>query len=77
MTLYLIAGGAVFLTAALMGVLIFAYHAGRNNARVKDDQTDIADANQTAQAAQRMNEVQTNGIRSDNQLLDVLNKGKF
>lgn len=77
MTPYLIAGGAVVITAALTAWAVFAYRAGRNSARVLSEQQDTADATQSAEAAQRMLEARTNGIRSNNELLSTLDKGKF
>lgn len=77
MTLYLIAGGAICVTAALSAWLIFAYRAGRNSARVSSERQDAANATQSAEAAHRMLETRTNGIRSDNELLNTLDKGKF
>ncbi|GBQ08070.1 hypothetical protein [Saccharibacter floricola] len=74
---YLIAGVCVLITAALTTWLIFAYRAGRNSARVCSERQDASDATQSAEAAQRMLEARTNGIRSGNELTDELDKGTF
>lgn len=77
MTPYLIAGIAVLLTAGLTAWAVFAYRSGRNNARVRAEQQESNNATQSAEAAQRMLEARTNGIRNDSELLSTLDKGKF
>ncbi|MXV44298.1 hypothetical protein GS501_04460 [Saccharibacter sp. 17.LH.SD] len=77
MSIYLIVGAAMFITAVLVGLFTFAYRAGIHTAKLKESERDASLDEQTALAARRMNEAQTNGIRSNNQLLDVLRKGDF
>lgn len=48
-----------------------------NRARVNFERKDASDATQSVEFAQRMLDVRTNGIRSDNELLSTLDKGTF
>lgn len=77
MTLYVIAGLCVFLTSFVAVCLIVAYCAGRNKVRLLSEQKNTADATQSAEAASQMLKARTNGIRSDDELLSTLDKGKF
>lgn len=72
------AGGFILTVLGfLTALIVYSYRAGRNSARVASERQDASDATQSAEAARRMLDARTNGIRSDNDLLSTLEKGKF
>lgn len=70
---------SVFLTGLsfIIALIWYANRAGRNAARVRSEAKDAATADEAAAASQRALAARTNGIRSDNQLLGTLDKGRF
>ncbi len=77
MNLYAACGFLLAVLGFLGGLIWYANRAGRNSARVDTSQRDTANANAATQAAHAMLNARTNGIRTDNQLLDTLDKGAF
>ncbi|MXV35694.1 MULTISPECIES: hypothetical protein [unclassified Saccharibacter] len=72
------AGGFILTVLGfLTALIVYSNRAGRNSARVSSERQDASDATQAAEAAQRMLEARTNGIRSDNMLIGDLDKGTF
>lgn len=77
MNLYFAGTFILTVLGSLAAWAVFAYRAGRNSARVASERQDASDATQSTEAAHRMLDARTNGIRSDNALLSTLEKGKF
>ncbi|MXV44369.1 hypothetical protein GS501_04820 [Saccharibacter sp. 17.LH.SD] len=77
MSLYLIVSVFFVLITFLSALLIFMYRSGRNNARLSESKRHSSEMEQLAQATERMNAVQANGIRNTTQLLTLLKRGKF
>lgn len=63
--------------AFLTSLMIYSNRAGRNSARVRTSQQDAATAEAVTETARTMLDTRTNGLRSTNQLLHVLEQGTF
>ncbi|GBQ07845.1 hypothetical protein [Saccharibacter floricola] len=73
-----VAGGFILTVLGfLTALIVYSNRAGRNSARVSSERQDASDATQSAEAAQRMLDARTNGIRSNNMLIGSLDKGTF
>lgn len=77
MSPYFIGGIVIACLSFIISIIWYANRAGRNSARVRSEEKDATTANEEASASQRALNARTNGIRSDNQLLGTLDKGKF
>ena len=77
MSPYFIGGIGIAAMSFIIAIIWYANRAGRNAARVQSEQKDAATATASSLASQRALAARTNGIRSDNELLGTLDKGKF
>ncbi len=74
---YFAGGFLLTMMSFWIGLIWYGNRAGRNSASVDTSQRDTANANAATQATQAMLNARTNGIRTDTQLDDTLDKGNF